>query len=288
MEHCFIYGTLIHNYIMFKNRKSIPLADMSIILMPKKKLEELVKQEFIDLSIDNRVRYSIMNRYLKIVEDNDQVEENNKSGAENRFKLIYHHCLRVGLLNSKVTQTLNKDAALSLRAGVLHDIGKTTIPDQTVYDMKDFDSEKMKKMQYHVGNGFNMIHAAFPIEAAVMLYHHSFQRNSYPPEENIKELFSSISFPNVVARYFAVRKAREYGLYLALADFYDAMITRINDKFKSDVGADEGMIRPEDSKNFMLEEFPQHNKFINRLYDDGVFGTDYTKVLGLQEELQEE
>ncbi|MBU1199694.1 MAG: HD domain-containing protein [Nanoarchaeota archaeon] len=237
----------------------------------KDKLEQLVNRKFGELKIGVETQDKIMNTYLKIVEDNDNSNgngKNKKDKEEKKFNYVYLHNCRVGLLNSMIGAYDGKDAALAFRAGLLHDVGKTAVRDQTVYNADNFTTKDRAKMRLHVPYTVNMIHSAFPREASIILFHHYFQNESYPTEVMIKELLEEINMDG-----FSEKKAKNYALDLALADCYDALVTRRNDKF-------EFIITPENSKEHMLDAYPDHPKLITKLYDKGIFGIDYLTLLG--------
>ncbi|MBN2052879.1 HD domain-containing protein [Candidatus Woesearchaeota archaeon] len=255
---------------------------MTDLKIPTELIENLVEEEFRILRISQEKKDKLMNLYLKIVEDKDSTHvkaDMSSNGTEDSdwFKCVYPHNLRVGLMNSRLSRALDRPAELAFTSGLLHDFGKTAIKDKTLYVVDDFNDKQKAEMRYHVENGFNIIHSAFPEEAAVILWHHYFQRNSYPRLSRIKELLGSLSLPKFfISKQLAIKRYMREGLQLALADYYDALVTRNNKK-------NNGVISSEDSKTFLLEEYPSHGQLIRKLYDKGVFGTDYAKILGIKE-----
>ncbi|MBN2458913.1 HD domain-containing protein [Candidatus Woesearchaeota archaeon] len=276
-----------HSTIITQYDSIIGVSDMGLII-PDEDIEGLVEQEFQSLRISPEKKGKIMGQYLKIVEDKDSSDVNgngngngNSNGNSNRqgenglygFKRVRPHLLRVGLLNSRASKALGRPQELAFTSGLLHDFGKTSIKDKTVYNANDFNDEHREEMKSHVESGFNMIHSAFPEEASVILWHHHFQKNPYPEVERIKELIGSLPFPRFfISKYMAARRFMREGLQLALVDFYDSLVTRNNKKY-------DGAVKPADSYDFLVSEYPGYMRLINRLYKGKVFGQDYAKVL---------
>lgn len=64
--------------------------------------------------------------------------------------------------------------------GLLHDIGKTSIPLSVLNKASSLTAEERDTMEYHPQAGFTLIKPHDVVVALISLYHHTNQANSYP------------------------------------------------------------------------------------------------------------
>lgn len=237
------------------------LEDMiaSRIVGSRKALEGVVDKSFLELDVNKENRESVES-FLKVIELKD--------------KVTYLHSLRAGLLATVIAESLAKDPRPMLYAGLLHDIGKITIDNGTLSKVDYFDKMDLEKMKSHVMNGYNILKGIHgfekekPSPAEILLCHHYFKPfDPYPTSSEMKNLQSGLSEDER-------KSSKEYGLLLAFADVYDAMLTRKNSKYGGKI------INPAQSEKFMLNAFKEHNmghkETLRELYDRGVLGTNYS------------
>jgi putative nucleotidyltransferase with HDIG domain len=168
----------------------------------------------------------------------------------------YEHSVRVGLLAKKIGKFLQLDEKTLFFAGLLHDLGKSKIPTETLEKTEGWTDEDMKITRQHVIYGYDAIKGRFDFTAEIILLHHKFQENGYPE-----------SLPAHLHDYSPETQTLilEDAKVLALADTYDAL-HRENDKFGKTRRLSDTEI-----KNKMLEIKFYNRKLIENLYKSGVF-----------------
>jgi len=225
----------------------------SRVVNSRRVLESIVDKSFSQLGVTVENRESVES-FLKVIELKDLA--------------TYLHSLRTGLLATAIAESLDKSPKPMFYAGLLHDIGKITIDNGTLSKVDYFDKMDLVKMKAHVMNGYNILKGIHDFSAEILLWHHYFKpHDPYPTDAEMKELQSDL--PEQLKK-----RSKEYGLMLAFADVYDAMLTRKNSKY-------ERIIKPSESEKFMLNAFKEHNmshkETLRALYDKGVLGGNYSK-----------
>ncbi len=171
--------------------------------------ETLLQSAFERYAIKQCHRESIM-RYLSILRA--------------RSEETYFHSIRVCLLAASIGDFLS-DKGIKAKplfwAGLLHDIGKALV-DPDLFEKKDhFTEDDYKRMEPHVEYDFRLLREVHEWTAHIIVRHHRFGRRPYPKEIPVSGIASGAS-----REIFDT-----YGRLLALADFYDALMTRDNEKF---------------------------------------------------------
>lgn len=142
---------------------------------------------------------------------------------KNRDEATFDHSIRVGILASKIAIYAAKpgiSARMLLWAGFLHDIGKALIPPGVLTKKDHFTQEDYAAMEPHVKYGWDMLSSVHDYTAHIIVRHHQFGPKPYPavlpplPEH----LNGKGEMIHTAARL------------LALADYYDALMHRDNDK----------------------------------------------------------
>jgi polar amino acid transport system substrate-binding protein len=142
---------------------------------------------------------------------------------KNRDQKTYEHSVRVGILASKIALYAAKpgiSAKMLLWAGLLHDIGKALVPPAVLTKTSNFTQEDFAAMEPHVQYGWDMLNQVHDWTAHIVVRHHQFGPKPYPAElpplpEYLKTKAEMIQ---AAARL------------LAMADYYDALMNRNNDK----------------------------------------------------------
>lgn len=192
----------------------------------------------IDLPVDQELT---INYYLNLL--------------KNKHPPTCEHSIRVGLLSVEIAKTLGTRLDGPLLAGTLHDIGKLKIETELLEKTNNFTQEDLEKMKQHVKYGYFMLKPLHPYTAEIVLRHHTFQKNPYP-ETMPPNRFSEID--NL--------KMPVYASIIAMADFYDALTTRANNKFGT------GRIpTPQDAKKIMIETNPTKKELIEELFERKIF-----------------
>ncbi len=135
------------------------------------------------------------------------------------------HSMRVAYLAGSIARTAaipGITPKMLLWAGALHDVGKVAIPFETLTKAEKFTKKDMKTMEPHVILGWQMLSKMFDYTAAIIVRHHQFGPKPYP-----------VKLP-ALPDWLEPRKDMIDGAarMLALADYYDALMNRKNDKNK--------------------------------------------------------
>jgi len=124
----------------------------------------------------------------------------------------FHHCVNVAVIAITIGAALemSKEKLYKLGlAGILHDIGKTFVPEKILNKRGQLDDEEWKIMKDHPFLGFKHIKENYPsipaTSLAGILYHHEkWDGTGYPKGKKGEEIF-------------------EFGRIIAIADVYDAL-----------------------------------------------------------------
>lgn len=138
-----------------------------------------------------------------------------------RDEATFHHSVRVGLLAENIACVAGLPSKVLLWAGLLHDIGKILISPEVLSKTKEFSDEDYEEMEAHPKYGWDMLRDIHDYTAAIVVRHHRFGSKPYPSD--LPPLPA-----HLIGRESFITKAARL---LALADYYDAMMSRKNDKF---------------------------------------------------------
>lgn len=141
---------------------------------------------------------------------------------KNRDQKTYEHSVRVGVLASKIALYAAQpgiSARMLLWAGLLHDIGKTLVPPGVLTKASNFTQDDYAAMEPHVKYGWDMLASVHDWTAHILVRHHQFGPKPYPALPPLPEYLAD-------REEMITRAAR----LLALADYFDALIHRGNDK----------------------------------------------------------
>ena len=142
---------------------------------------------------------------------------------KNRDEKTYAHSVRVGILASKIAIYAAKpgiSARMLLWAGLLHDIGKALVHPDVLNKTSNFSEADYAAMEPHVQYAWDMLNNIHDWTAHIVVRHHQFGPKPYPavlpplPEY----LNGKAEMITMAARL------------LAMADYYDALMNRNNDK----------------------------------------------------------
>ncbi|MBR9706020.1 HD domain-containing protein [Candidatus Pacearchaeota archaeon] len=175
----------------------------------------------------------------------------------------WEHSVRVGLIGKKIAQyTHIVEPKALFYPGLLHDSGKPLV-DSASLNAENFDEDDMKELERHVLYGYKLLKDIHPFSAAVLLFHHYFQENKYP-----KHLPA-----NWDNGYTEGEKAliKYCGRLLSIADTYDAMTTRTNNKFVEDGTERVKKLTPEEAREKMFATNKDQTFLIEQLYKEEIF-----------------
>ena len=192
-----------------------------------------------------------------------RVSEKNQQSALTYLNLLkakdeptYSHSIRVGLLGAKVADYLHLGPKALLFSGLLHDTGKALIDPKILHKTEEFNREDMEVMKNHPEYSYQLLKGVHEFSAEVVIRHHQFQEDKYP----VKLPPSKFNFSkNTQAKIDLCARI------LALTDCYDALSTRINDKFGGK------RLSPKEVKSILLKKNPDQESLIEDLYQKGIF-----------------
>ena len=163
----------------------------------------------------------------------------------------YLHSLRVGRYCIEIADVLEfseDDVERFFVAGLLHDIGKSKMPEQVLNSESEWTDEDMEIMKGHVTEGYNLLKEDFPFLAEIALRHHSYQgERSYPEKLNT-----------------ASEKVNFFSRLISVADFYDAWSSRKNKSCLSEMSF-------ESLKEKISEYHPKLETELQKIYRSDIF-----------------
>lgn len=169
----------------------------------------------------------------------------------------YNHCLRVGIIFSNIADHFCLDQKLALYSGLLHDIGKITLPLSILRKRKGFNAKDYGVMKNHSMEGYEILRKDFPLIALVISRHHSYQHNHYPDKVPEDHRFSKRTHLLI----------SEYSKLLAIIDYYDSIKTRKDDAFS----VKREIPNAKKIKEKVLKEYPYKEEMIKELYKKKIF-----------------
>ena len=176
---------------------------------------------------------------------------------KNRDEATYAHSVRVGILASKMAVYYAKpgvNSRMMLWAGLLHDIGKALISNELLTKKDGFTEEDRAAMEPHVLYGYDMLRGVHDFTAAIIVQHHTFGAQPYPkfvpPVPGYMSIYATI-----------INRASRL---LALADYYDALMSRDNDKNGSKP------LTPKERREIYMRDNADQKDFVELLESVGV------------------
>lgn len=142
---------------------------------------------------------------------------------KNRDEATYEHSIRVGVLASRIAIYAAKEgisARMLLWAGLLHDVGKALIPPGVLTKKESFTQEDYMAMEPHVRYGWDMLSSVHDYTAHIIVRHHQFGPRPYPAD--LPPLPEYLNGKGEIITIAA--------RLLALADYFDALMHRKNDR----------------------------------------------------------
>lgn len=175
----------------------------------------------------------------------------------NKHEGTYSHVLRVGRLAARMADYAEIPGVtrkMMMWAGLLHDIGKALVPADLLDKTAHFDAADRAAMEPHVLYGWQLLEKIHGYTAHVIVRHHRYGKAPYPRQLPPLPYYLE---PRQETLEAAAR-------LLALADYYDALTTRNNDR-------QGGHLTREEKREVYLRENPGFEPLIRRLERAGVF-----------------
>jgi putative nucleotidyltransferase with HDIG domain len=200
---------------------------------------------------------SLLDRYGYSGKEQQQVKSL-MHALMSRDKYLGEHSAKVGILSENIARVFGYDPTNIVVAGGLHDIGKIKALDElaAIIDGKDYDSIMGRHTEY----GEEIIRRIFgpgTYAAEVALRHHMFQSKPIPEK-----------LPQMDGKATYVKHVEEGVLYVAVADYYNALGTRMIIDPKN--GKSRKRSRDEVKKS-LYDHCSRFRSMISTLYSKGVF-----------------
>ncbi len=205
-------------------------------------MEKAIRRILAERGVEPQHRASIM-AYLRILRARD-IES-------------YLHSIRVGLLAADIALECEIDGIdpkALLWAGLLHDIGKSLVDPRLFKKDIVFTDIERQAMEPHVEYGWRLLRGIHDYTANIIVRHHRFGSHPYPAQ-----------LPPLPAHLALKKNTIETSArLLALADYYDAIMRRKNEKFGK-------QLTPEEKREVYLRENADQTALILLLERKGVF-----------------
>ncbi len=127
--------------------------------------------------------------------------------------IYYEHSLRVARIAYELAKHKGLDSKTVdniTKAGLLHDIGKATVPKDILEKESELTETELAEMDKHVRVGYELIAKNDPQIAQIVVGHHEFQKRRHP---------------RLLDRENENREIKELQQLLALADHTDSLLS---------------------------------------------------------------
>ncbi|MDD5251578.1 MAG: HD domain-containing protein [Patescibacteria group bacterium] len=171
---------------------------------------------------------------------------------------FYEHCLRTGLvaLAAATHLQMSRQSTVCLfLSGLLHDIGKDSVPLSVLGKMEPWVAEDYAALRPHPMDAYRRLVDVFPDVADVVVRHHRFQPHAYPDE-----------LPPLSGAMEAGLVESLAGV-ISLVDLYDSL-HRVHDRHHAPTRRTGEQIR-----QCMLEIRPEQAALTRQFYEAGLFTT---------------
>lgn len=129
---------------------------------------------------------------------------------------VRDHMERVALLSESTARNLGEDAKAAFLAGLLHDIGKLTLP-HYLFDGRNITPQEYDQVKEHAIIGFNLLRKNHPFSALCAGLHHALYKRGYG--------LSVRDFPKCWSPE-TIKKVLTISAIISICDFVDAYKTR--------------------------------------------------------------
>jgi HD-GYP domain-containing protein (c-di-GMP phosphodiesterase class II) len=213
--------------------------------MEQNNLEQRLKDSFRELEISSEIQSKFM-PYLDLLRLKDEA--------------TWAHSVRVGFLGKEIAQYKHDDPHALFLPGIVHDVGKLLIDSNTLKKKQGFNQDDKKLMDEHPIYGYQLLEGVAPFSALVSYYHHYFGERGYPRNRPLPAV--NVAFSEDTLHY-----AKECSRIVSIADFWDALTTRENDKFSP---GKPRLPTREEAIGIILGNSGCRKYLVKKLYDDGV------------------
>jgi len=224
----------------------------------------------------NHIRRTKMDLIQKVEEDFSQLQVYPGAKAmfmpylgalKNKDEPTFEHSVRVAYLSKDIAEFTHLVPQRTLwLPGLVHDIGKLLIRPEVLKKTVGFNDADRQEMRNHVESGCKMLLGVADFSALTLFYHHYFKaKEAYPSPEEFSKIFGN----NFNSWNEGTRTLAKYcGRLISIADFYDAITTRNNDKFSP---GELKTTNPKKLKEIVLAENEDQVYLIEQLYSRGIF-----------------
>lgn len=204
-------------------------------------LELILEGTFIELGVLPKRKAELLG-ILKLIKEKDYA--------------TYEHSIRVARLAVDIAKLLGLEPKPMFYGGLTHDVGKVNQDNELLTKKGNFDEKDREKMRSHPLDAYHFLKNVFKYTAEIVVRHHIGQKDQYPV------------FLPPECKDYPLNKRITMGFYarlLAIADFYDAITKRKNEKYG------EIELTPQQKKQILLDNYPDHKDLIEKFYEKGIF-----------------
>ena len=178
--------------------------------------------------------------------------EKTLNNIKKHHRSTYFHCLRVGYYSYGIAKKEKwKDAKFPLFGGCGHDYGKCAVS-TLLLDSKGLTKKEFEKIKKHTTVGFARLKGTFLFTSFIAVLHHKYKEKGYGID--LEE--SAPKFLKAAHK----EKIKDTAELVMIADFFDALTTRNNDK-----GLIKNTLDTKEIRKVMKQFFPKSIARINWL-----------------------
>lgn len=205
--------------------------------------------------------------YLKIKKETREKIMPHVSNLQKYHQSTFRHSVRVADLGRQIADfTHIVEPRLLWLPGLVHDLGKICIPVELLNKTINWDERDAELMKKHVEFGCMLLSECADFSALTTFYSHFFKKEGgYPIESDFAKTFGT--------RFDKWHesdkiKGKYCGRLVSLADTYDAIKTRKNDKFSP---GESKLLSSEEAKEIFMQENQDQKFLIENLYQMRIF-----------------
>ncbi|WP_411678813.1 HD domain-containing phosphohydrolase [Clostridium thailandense] len=180
---------------------------------------------------------TVLINYLKALIEKDEIANTLLLTLNHKYYCVYNHCLNVSvssyLLCYKMNMTIDESISVAL-GGLLHDIGKLTIPSKILYKYGTLNLKEWNIIKRHPISGVNLLSNSKYLDKVnnSILYHHErYDGKGYCSNLKGKDIPLHARIIGICDSFDAMISYRSYRDTLSLEEAKDELIRNKNTQF---------------------------------------------------------
>ncbi|MBV7275195.1 diguanylate cyclase [Clostridiaceae bacterium UIB06] len=180
---------------------------------------------------------TVLINYLKTLIEKDEIANTLLLTLKHKYYCVYNHCLNVSvssyLLCYKMNMSIDESLSVAL-GGLLHDIGKLTIPSKILYKYETLNSKEWNIIKRHPVNGANLLSNSKYLDKVnnSILYHHErYDGKGYGSNLKGKDIPLHARIIGLCDSFDAMISYRSYRDTLSLEEAKNELIRNKNTQF---------------------------------------------------------